>query len=58
MLVQINKSALRHGVAENDIYQALATVIFGSFAPQFSNVTLQRLARETPRVQKVLNPTA
>jgi hypothetical protein len=32
MIVQINESALRHGVIEEDIHRALATVVFdGSY---------------------------
>jgi hypothetical protein len=37
MVVQINESALRHGVAEEDIHRALSTVVFDGLLPQYAN---------------------
>ena len=37
MFIQINKSALRHGVSEEDIHRALATVVFDRLLPRFAN---------------------
>jgi hypothetical protein len=37
MVVQINESALRHGVTEEDIHRALSTVIFDGLLPRYSN---------------------
>jgi len=37
MVVQINESAFRHGVSEDDIYRALATVVFDGLLPKYTN---------------------
>jgi hypothetical protein len=37
MGVQINESALRHGVTEEDIHRALSTVVFDSLLSKFAN---------------------
>ncbi|MCL2380225.1 MAG: hypothetical protein FWC64_01370 [Treponema sp.] len=37
MDVQINKSAFRHGVSEEDIHRALATVVFDGLLPKYAN---------------------
>ena len=37
MIVQINESALRHGVAEEDIHRALSMVVFDGLLPQYAN---------------------
>jgi hypothetical protein len=37
MIVQINESALRHGVTEDDIHCALSTVVFDSLLHQYFN---------------------
>jgi hypothetical protein len=37
MVVQINESALRHDITEEDIHRALATVVFDGLLPKYSN---------------------
>ncbi|GHV82644.1 hypothetical protein AGMMS49991_12020 [Spirochaetia bacterium] len=37
MIVQINESALRHGIAEEDIHRALSMVVFDGLLPQYAN---------------------
>jgi hypothetical protein len=37
MIVHINESAFRHGVTEEDIHRALATVIFDGLLPKYAN---------------------
>jgi hypothetical protein len=37
MVVEINQSAFRHGVTDEDIHQALATVVFDGLLPQYAN---------------------
>jgi hypothetical protein len=37
MVVQINESALRHGVARGDIHHAMATVVFDGLLPGYAN---------------------
>jgi hypothetical protein len=37
MVVQINESALRHGVTKEDIYRAIATVVFDGLLPKYAN---------------------
>jgi hypothetical protein len=37
MIIQINRSALRHGITEEDIYRALSTVVFDGLLPQYAN---------------------
>jgi hypothetical protein len=37
MIVQINESALWHGVTEEDIHRALATVVFDGLLSKYAN---------------------
>ena len=37
MVVQINGSAFRHGVSEEDIHRALATVVFDGLLKKYTN---------------------
>ncbi len=37
MVVHINESALRHGIAKEDIHRALSTVLFDSLMPKYAN---------------------
>ena len=37
MVVQINQSALRHGMSEADIHRALETVVFDGLLPRYAN---------------------
>ncbi len=37
MVVSINDSALRHGVAKEDIHHALSTVLFDGLMPKYAN---------------------
>jgi hypothetical protein len=37
MIVQINESALRHGIIEADIHRALETVVFDGLLPRYAN---------------------
>ena len=40
MIVQVNESAFRHGVSEEDIHRALATVVFDRLLPKYANTYL------------------
>ena len=37
MVVHINDSAFRHGIAKEDIHRALATVVFDGLLPKYAN---------------------
>ena len=37
MIIHINESAFRHGITEEDIHQALATVVFDGLLPKYAN---------------------
>ena len=37
MIIHINESAFRHGITEEDIHRALATVVFDGLLPKYAN---------------------